>query len=339
MKKYSLKRSLVALGLVGVISVNAGCSKDRFGYFKDSKEDEVTWSEEEIEDTKVVNTYLANEILVLDSNYLYESQIDKDYIGKIGVPRYKIIDLKREYYDSSLYYDSLLEDNTAVFVSHNLAYEDGIYNSYGTLNLRVKKNKKEFILEAKYLLEGVITLNSFLEKYGLDSFKSREYTKEEIEEIYNYINRVELDNTLRIDNLFLLDMRECQNENIDRKYCLVEMQDLSMFDRDCNRVINEYYNNQIGSIWNGCLVDKGDMVAFTGGIDNPEAVYFFNREKINQDNNFFRVVKVPYQEGFKVSSLESFLRELGLDDLIKEDYTKEEIIEIYDYINSLELYR
>ena len=349
MKKFKLKREFIAYGLVGIMGVGTICYE---GYYeknvKPLDKDEITEIEtQEIIEVEEEKTYKANDLLVIDKNYIIAN------LGSLNLtPKYRIIELKKENYDKPMFYNNDLDGKTFVYLNSNLEKEIDNYNSYGILNYR-KMDKKNIVVDQEYLLKGVINLNSFLERYGLSNFIKSEYTKEEIDKIYNYINYNELiDNSFKIDNILVVDISNALKEDNYKNYYLVNYKDISLLEQNYIKVINSSYNNQIGqirvltSVLNerfNLLEDFNNLretveIAITGGLENPEAMYILNNTSI-LENDFFTVFKLSYQDGFKITSLRDFLQNKELGELIKTSYTKDEIREIDDYINSLELYR
>ena len=346
MKKFRLKREFVAYGLVGVMSIGTILYE---GYYEKNvkplnKEQNIEI--EEIIEVEEEKTYKANDLLVIDKDFIIAN------VGSLNLtPKYRIIELKKENYDKPMFYNNDLDLKTLVYLNSNLLKDIDKYNSYGILNYR-EMDKKNIVVDQEYLLKGVITLNSFLEKYGLNNFIKSKYTKEEIDKIYDYINYNELrDNTYKIDDLLVVDISNTLKDDSYKNYYIVNYKDISLLDENYIKVINNNYNNQIGQIKvvTSVLNERFNLddfnnlretvdVAITGGLENPEAIYILNNTSI-LENDFFNVFKLTYQDGFKITGLSDLLINKGLDDLIKTSYSKDEIREIDNYINSLELYR
>ncbi len=366
MKKYNLKKGFVALGLAGVMVVSAACSRneDKSNNLDNSSNNTIgntVLSNENNEldtfvDTEEIKTK-ANDLLVLDSDYICNSSINANSIKLSNLPKYRLIKFEEKSDENFAWYEDISNNATISIWSKLTLDQDGEFNSLGYAEYKEKNNVGETIINQEYTLEGVITLNSFLKKYNLEAFIKDEYQEEELEEIYNYLNeKFNKDDNYKLENLMVADMSlnaNWLNDKGTRNYYIMAKEATRAIDEEHNKVINNVYGNEIGSIYNYRDIKYNDIlipndylkkvkgnldIVITGDTENPQAIYFFNSQEVI-GFYYYNVINATYQEGFKVSSLESFLRELGLSDLIKENYTKDEIIEIYDYINSLELYR
>ncbi len=355
MKKYVLKRNLMALGLAGIITFTSTCSTNH----KKPVNIEEPVQEEELIDPDIEEQprmFLANDILVLDKNFLSSTSIKENY-NPLETPQYRLVELKRENYDRSKFYNNDLINSSLVRISTNLVVnDDDIYNSYGNFYYK-EMFKKRAIVEQEYLLEGVIPLNIFLQNHNLTALIKSKYTEEDLEDIYNYLNQQLVSSSnYNLKDLLVLDMSTNPNwlGNIGtRNYYIIAPRMLSLLDQNYIKAINTVYNNGISTIniyedikykdidiehailknLNGSL-----KIAITGTNENPEAAYFFSSQSIS-NIEFFTIIKSSFEDGFKIWTLEDFLQTNNLADLINDTYDQNSLLDIYNYINENHLTR
>ena len=302
MQKYNLKRGFVALGLAGVMVVSSACSKNtnNTNNLDNSQKNEIgnsmiTNDNQELDtliDTKE-SKIAANNLLVLDSNYICNSNINVNSVQPSTLAKYRIIRFEDNIDgDLNIYKD--IKEDAKVLVSTGLALDGpSDFRSYGSVNYKKEDAQGNIIVNQDYALKGALTLNSFLAKHNLNDFIKEEYTNADLLEIYDYLNqKLVVNNNYELSNLLVLDMSlntNWLNAKGTRNYYIMSEEATRVLDKEYNKVINNVYGNEIGNISNYVDVKYQNVeipndylkqvlgsldIALTGGKENPQAVYF-----------------------------------------------------------------
>ncbi len=342
------KERIISSILAGAMAISmSGCQIK-------GKENENT-NKISIEDQLNNELYNENDVLVFDTKdqeISYDlSLFDLDLLNNLK--RFFLLAPKENYGPYLYNYKDILNENSNVNFSPEFSSEgsnDNFSISFDFSYLFEVKNDNKYGGKLRYYnpsYNSFITLKNFLNKYELKEFikENGNYTKEDIQKIFDYINSpnfTDQEENYYIDDLFIVIDND--NQEFSSLYKKEEFKKYNILKKDNNPTLDYSYLKEIIATMNNNKNFEGYKDVINDSYHNhsySENYYFLNNDtiiKINNKVQFNKVVYYTYKKNRNNSSyviipLKDFLLYNNYNELIKDTYTKEDLINIHSAIN------
>ncbi len=254
-----------------------------------------------IEDITIPSRIDASKIVVLDTN--------NDYIYN------KTNTAKKHYYLYRTEISTIIDEEV-------VCYYFDIMDEHGVASISFDKtylayNNSTDNVSAISITEDntVQNINAFLTGENLESYSKAEYSKKDLEQLDGILNN--LNSYIPASDILVLDTSSTSviySTNTVNYYFLRK-------DANINSIYNEFNYRDIFNNFAYACISENKRIGEYADVENNSRISYWAIEGENPAG-------IPLIE---------FLKNRGLNDLIKEKYTEEELKEIYDYVCEMEI--
>ncbi len=304
--EYKLTKTFIALGTATTIFLGLNSLKNNL-------ESQIKPKSETESQEEVVETFKISDLRVLDRKYASEIKV-----GTVNTLNERFYIMKDTHDLKYKKYETL--DNTAVaYVDYSISAKDDLYYQVGASVSLMHKDLEGKCIGTEFLtLEGIYTLEDFLEANNLAYLIKDSYTKEELEELKKVITPLEeKPQTYLLEDLLIVNF--ANRAGLDN--LLLTREGKTFETRALISILEKYYNLKIQEYIPYNIYNNSSK-AFLITREDGEFLYIF------KGTNPYSI-ETYYLGANEIIDSRSFLEENELNSLIKTSYTLEDLQELY----------
>ncbi len=298
----------------------------------------------------IIGSMLITFYLALEPDKLPKIKDEIIKNKQIEIPEEEVYALENIYVFDMKYQEGLVKfegvnpDNRRYFIMNEIndinyiAFKDILnINSYGFINIERDYLNKTIIEGSSYMrenlftkfinIDGIISLKDFLRNHNLDNYIFDSYTKDNLAYLLTLINDVEQEK-ININDILVASTKYATNYNLDKKLFFMTLKNTSLLDEELIKISNDRFKRVVNNYMMADLLDNSYKIILTKDEDRRLITVF--------PKNSTKYETASLNTGLILKDLKTFLEELNLNDLIKEEYTKEELNDIYEYVINLD---